>query len=715
MAEGLEEVKAKIEKLREEINHHNYLYYVLDQPEISDAEYDNLMHALRDLENQYPELITPDSPTQRVGAAPVEALGIVVHRIPMLSLADVGNDEELDAWYRRVTRLLNGEKFNFVCEHKIDGLAVALTYINGRLEIGATRGDGTRGENITQNIRTIRSVPLNLPRNAPPRFEVRGEVYLPKSGFKKVNEERAAEGLPLFANPRNAAAGSVRQLDPRVTARRPLDMFIYHLGWIEGAEPKETHWENLQYLKSLGFKINPANRLLEDLDQVKEYYREWNEKREDLVYEADGIVIKINQHSLQTKLGSVGREPRWAIAYKFPPIEGNTLLKDIEISVGRTGTLNPVAVLEPIAIGGVTITHASLHNEDDIRRKKIHVGDTVIVRRAGDVIPEVVGPVKHKGEEREFSLLDFLPKNEKGQPSCPSCGQEVFREEGEVMYYCTNAACPAQLQEHLQHFASRAAMDIRGIGVSMAATLIKENVVKNGEGYRPVQDVGDLYSLDEDRLAALERMGKKSASKLIDQIEKSKNRPLSRLLFGLGIRHVGEEMAERLVSRFPSIEKLEKASLEDLTSIPTVGNTIAESVIDFFKLERNRQVIEKLRQAGVSLKEEAPAEPAALPLSGKEFVITGRLKSFSREEAEERIKALGGSAKSDITKKTTYLVVGEDPGSKVARAEAMGIERISEDRLLELLGKSNQSGEGKEPDPPGEGRQEKNDSQPRLF
>ncbi|MCR4393598.1 MAG: NAD-dependent DNA ligase LigA, partial [Dehalococcoidales bacterium] len=368
MSENLEEIRQKIEKLREEINHHNYLYYVLNSPEISDAEYDELMRTLRKLEEQYPQFLTPDSPTQRVGAAPVEAFGIVEHRIPLLSLADVGNDEELEAWYKRLMKLINGQYCNFVCEHKIDGLAVSLTYINGRLEIGATRGDGYRGENVTQNIRTIRSVPLTLPKGAPSALEVRGEVYLPKSGFYKLNEERAAEGLPLFANPRNAAAGSVRQLDPRITARRPLDIYIYHLGWIEGDSTRETHWENLEYLKSLGFKINPHNRLVNSLEEVKKYYREWLEKRESLIYEADGIVIKVNQLRLQEQLGAVGREPRWAIAYKFPPVEATTRLVDIEISVGRTGTLNPVAVLEPIAIGGVTVSRAALHNEDDIHR-----------------------------------------------------------------------------------------------------------------------------------------------------------------------------------------------------------------------------------------------------------------------------------------------------------------------------------------------------------
>lgn len=679
MQDNLENIQSRIEKLRTEINRHNALYYGEDAPEISDAEYDKLMHALRDLENQHPQFLSSDSPTQRVGAAPAETMGIVVHPKPMLSLADVGNTEELKTWHNRVDKLLNGQKCQWVCEHKIDGLAVALTYINGKLQIAATRGDGERGENITQNARTIRSVPLVLHGRAPSRFEVRGEIYLPKSGFKKVNEDRAKEGLPLFANPRNAAAGSVRQLDSRITAKRPLDMYVYTLGYAEGMIIPETHWEILQFFKSLGFRVNPNNRLVESIEDVEAFYRHWTENRESLPYEADGIVAKINPIRLQEQLGSVGREPRWAIAYKFPPIEGTTVLKEIKISVGRTGTLNPVAVMEPIYIGGVTISNASLHNEDDIRRKDIREGDTVIIRRAGDVIPEVVGPVlfKRKGSEKEFSLMKKLFDKEKGRAACPSCGSEVFRGEGEVMYYCTNAACPAQLQEHLQHFASRTAMDIRGIGESVAAALLNAGLVK---------DVADIYILKTEQIAAMERMGEKSAAKLIDQIEKSKTRPLSRILFALGIRHIGEEMAERLIKRFNSVDELAVASYETLTAVPTIGPKIAESIIAFFKVEQNRLIIERLKAAGVQLAQEAPTKSKALPLSGQEFVITGKLQSFSREEAEEKIKALGGTAKSDVTKKTNFLIVGEDPGSKVARAQALGIKQLNESELLSMLG-----------------------------
>jgi DNA ligase (NAD+) len=679
MQENHDDVKFRIQKLREEINHHNYLYYTKDAPEISDSEYDELMHSLRDLELQYPQYIAIDSPTQRVGASPVAALGIVRHEIPLLSLADVGNNEELRGWYNRTAKILNGEIFGFVCEHKIDGLAVSLTYIKGKLEIGATRGDGFNGENITQNVRTIRSLPLVLPPNAPSRLEIRGEIFLPKSGFEKVNIERAREGLPLFANPRNAAAGSVRQLDPRITAKRPLDIYIYTLGYLEGFTLPPTHWEILEYFKSWGFKVNPNNQLVNTLDEVEAFYQVWTEKRDSLPYEADGIVAKVNQIHIQEQLGSVGREPRWAIAYKFPPIEGTTILKEIRISVGRTGTLNPVAVLDPpLAIGGVTVSRASLHNEDDTRRKDIREGDMVIVRRAGDVIPEVVGPIvsKRSGTEKIFSLLDKLPKNESNQPSCPSCGSEVFKAAEEVMYYCTNSACPAQIQEHIQHFAGRAAMDIRGIGESMSESLLKSNLVK---------DISDLYALTTQQVESLERMGEKSARKLIEQINKSKTRPFSKILYALGIRHVGEEIAERLVKRFSNIDDLEMASPDDLMAVPTIGPKIAESVLAFFKLEQNKQIIQKLKLAGVEFSQRS-AEISQLPLSQIEFVITGKLQSLSREDAEQKIRESGGSAKSDVTRKTKYLVVGEDPGSKLARARELGIQEITEAELLKLLG-----------------------------
>jgi DNA ligase (NAD+) len=671
------DIKNRVNELRAQLNHHNYRYYVLDSPEISDAEYDQLMEELRRLEADYPQFLTPDSPTQRVGAAPVEAFGVVVHPLPLLSLGNVFSQEELTAWHARTAKLLGRERFSFVAEHKIDGLAVALTYVNGRLTTGATRGDGLRGEDITQNLRTIRSIPLSVSKEAPPHFEVRGEVFLPREGFRKLNREREGAGLPLFANPRNAAAGSVRQLDPRITAQRPLDIYTYMLGYAEGKPTPPTHWETMAYLGSLGFKVNPHNRLLNGIEEIEDYYQSWVEKKQSLPYEADGIVVKVDSLELQERLGDVGREPRWAIAYKFPAVQGTTRLKEIGISVGRTGTLNPYAILEPVSVGGVTIKQAALHNEDDIRRKDIREGDTVIIQRAGEVIPEVVGPVvsKRSGQEKEFSLLEKIFSKDKGRPACPVCGGEVVKPEGEVMYYCSNAACPAQAQQRLEHFASRGAMDIRGIGESQSAMLLREGLVR---------DVADLYSLRQEQLAKRERMGEKSAANLIKAISDSKDRPLARLIFALGIRHVGAEMAEILAREFGSLDGLASASRERLTSVATVGPKIADSIIAFFGQEENKNIIQRLKAAGVNPKEET-AEPEELPLSGQEFVITGRLERFSRTGAEARIKALGGTAKSDVTSKTSYLVVGAEPGSKLARAQALGIRQITEEELLGLL------------------------------
>ncbi|UCD54351.1 MAG: NAD-dependent DNA ligase LigA, partial [Dehalococcoidia bacterium] len=569
----LAQAKERIEELRKQINYHNYRYYVLDSPEVSDAEYDLLMKELNQLEEEHRQLVTPDSPTQRVGAAPVEAFGVVEHPLPLLSLGNAFSKEELLAWYTRTSKLIPGEQFDLTCEHKIDGLAVALTYIDGQLATGATRGDGSRGENITQNLRTVRSVPLSVPKEAPPRFEVRGEVFLPKAGFDKLNKERAKEGLPLFANPRNAAAGSVRQLDPRISTKRPLDIYIYMLGYAEGKATPSTHWETMEYLKSLGFKVNPNNSLLTSIEQVEQYHHTWVERRENLPYEADGIVVKVNKLALQERLGNIGHEPRWAVAYKFPAIQGTTRLKEIKISVGRTGTLNPYADLEPVSVGGVTIKSAALHNEDDVRRKDIREGDWVYVQRAGEVIPEVVGPIKSKrsGKEKEFNLLKKIFNREKQRPACPECGAEVFRPEGEVMYYCSNAACPAQVQERLQHFAARGAMDIRGIGESQSDMLLTEVLVK---------DVSDLYYLKDkkEQLLKLERMAEKSADNIIKAIDNSKKRPLGRLIFALGIRHVGGETAEILAREFGSIDELAHASRERLMKIDSIGGKIADSI-----------------------------------------------------------------------------------------------------------------------------------------
>lgn len=665
--------KQRIEELRKLINYHNYRYYVLDSPEISDAEYDGLMKELRQLEAEHPELVTPDSPTQRIGAPPVEAFGVVEHPQPLLSLANAFSYEDLAAWHKRVSNLLGGRPLDLVCEPKIDGLAVALTYVDGLLATGATRGDGYRGENITQNLKTVRSIPLSVSKEAPPRFEVRGEVYLPKAGFKKLNEERAKQGLPLFANPRNAAAGSVRQLDSSITARRPLDIFVYGLGWAEGKAVPDTHWEIMQWLKSLGFKINPNIALCHTLKEAEGYYQRLVEAREKSPYEADGIVVKVNSIALQQELGTVAHEPRWAIAYKFPATQGTTKLIDIGINVGRTGSLNPYAILEPVRVGGVVISSAALHNEEDIHRKDIRIGDWVVVQRAGEVIPEIVEPVisRRTGEERVFHM----------PTRCPVCGSEVIKPEGEAMHRCTNNACPSQALERIKHFVSRGAMDIEGVGEKLCQALFEAGLIK---------DAADLYYLTRDQLLTVERMGDKSVSNVLKSIDKSKNRPLARAIFALGITHVGDQYAELLADRFDGIDDLAKATQEDLLSIPSIGPKIAQSIVAFFRQEGNRQIIEKLRKAGVRLKRERiqEAKPEELPLAGLEFVLTGKLESFSRSEAEAKIEALGGKAGSDVTKKTSYVVVGADPGSKLAKAEKFGTKTLNEAEFLELLDKA---------------------------
>jgi len=696
----INKVKQRIEKLREVINHNNYRYYVLDSPEISDAEYDELMKELRQLEAEHPKLVTPNSPTQRIGAPPVEAFGVVEHPQPLLSLTNAFSYEELAAWHKRVSKLLGGRQFDLVCEPKIDGLAVALTYVDGLLITGATRGDGYRGEGITQNLRTIRSIPLSVSKEAPTRFEVRGEVYLPKAGFKKLNEERAKEGLPLFANPRNAAAGSVRQLDSSITARRPLDIFIYGLGWAEGKAVPDTHWEIMQYLKSLGFKINPNIALRNSLDEAEKYHQSWVESREKFPYEADGIVAKVNSIALQQELGTVAHEPRWAIAYKFPAIQGTTRLIDIGINVGRTGSLNPYAILEPVRVGGVVISSAALHNEEDIHRKDIRIGDWVVVQRAGEVIPEIVEPIvsRRTGKEKIFSMREKtwkLYKQRKGSvgkekppnyPVCPVCGSEVIKPEGEAMHRCTNAACPSQALERIKHFVSRGAMDIDGIGEKLCQALFEAGLKKKLK----FEDAGDLYSLTKEQLMKLERMADKSASNVLNSIEKSKNRPLARVIFALGITHVGEQYAELLAEQFYSIDQLAEASQEELSAIPSIGPKIAESIVAFFRQEGNKQIIKKLKRRGVRLEREKveEAKPEELPLAGREFVFTGKLESFSRSEAEAKIKALGGKAGSDVTKKTSYVVAGADPGSKLAKAEKLGIKTMKEAEFLDLLNKA---------------------------
>jgi len=659
--------RQRAEELRSLIRYHDYRYYVLNQPEISDAEYDALMRELRELEERYPQLVTPDSPTQRVAGEPVEAFGIVEHRVPMLSLANAFNAQEFLAWHKRTQNLLEGQPFAMVCEPKIDGLAVALIYEDGKFVQGATRGDGLRGEDITQNLRTIKSIPVVLRGRAPRLFEVRGEVYMPKAAFERLNEELADRGEKLFANPRNAAAGSVRQKDPRITAQRPLDIWIYALGWAEDGETPPTHWQTLHWLRELGFRVNPHIARYEDPEEVIKHWEHWVERRHSLEYEVDGLVVKVDDFAQQRQLGVVGRDPRWAIAYKFPPTQATTKLIYVGVNVGRTGSLNPYAVLEPVRIGGATVKMATLHNFDDIRRKDIREGDTVIVQRAGEVIPQVVGPVvsKRTGQERVVTPPE----------RCPACGTPVVRPENEVMYYCPNRACPAQAFRWLTHFVSRGAMDIEGLGEQWCQALLDAGLVR---------DPADLYFLKKEQLLPLERMGEKLADNILKAIEQSKERPLGRVIFALGIRHVGAEVAELLATHFGSLDALARASLEELQAIPTIGPKIAESVYEFFRDEHNRQVIEKLKRAGVRTSQEGPAGREG-PLAGLTFVITGKLYAFPRHEAEERIRRLGGAVGSSVTKKTDYLVVGEDPGSKLQQAQKLGTKTLTEEEFLEIL------------------------------
>lgn len=666
-------VRERAESLRKALNYHNYRYYVLDAPEISDEQYDQLLAELRQLEYENPDLITSDSPTQRVGAAPVEAFGVIEHRVPLLSLSNAFSPDELRAWWKRTSDQLGASEFATVCEPKIDGLAVALTYVNGRLATGATRGDGFRGEDITQNLRTVKSIPLSVPGGAPPRFEVRGEVYLPKEGFKKLNERRAARGLPVFANPRNAASGSVRQLDPAITAERPLDICVYGLGWAEGTSLPSTHWETMTVLRSLGFKTNPLITLASTLDEAQSIYDHWVQQRDDWPFESDGMVVKVDSLRMQEELGSVGREPRWAIAFKFPAVQGTTKLKDIGINVGRTGSLNPYAILEPVKVGGVVISKAALHNEEDIHRKDIRIGDTVIIQRAGDVIPEIVGPVTslRTGEEREFRM----PK------SCPVCGFDVQKPATEAVHRCTNAACPAQALERINHFTGRDAMDIDGLGEKLCGALFRAGLIK---------DVGDLYYLTKQDLLKLDRMAERSAVNIISAIQSSKQRPLSRLIFGLGIPHVGQEYAELLARHYESIDSLAAASTEELASLHSIGPKIAESIVAFFGQCRNLEIIRKLRQAGVRLfrQREAASPGNTQSLNGLTFVFTGKMERFTRPEAEARVRELGGRVAQDVSRRVSYLVLGDEPGSKASRARELGVSVVDETEFLRLLGDS---------------------------
>ena len=661
-------------ELRRELNYHNHRYYTLDDPVVGDGQYDALMRELRAIETAHPELFTPDSPTQRVGGNPSSAFAEVEHSRPMLSLGNAFDFEELAAWHRRISGLLDGASFDMVCELKIDGLAVNLTYENGVLAQGATRGNGVTGEDVTRNLRTIRTIPISLLEGAPEHLEVRGEVYLPIEEFSRLNMEREQRGEQLYANPRNTGAGSIRQLDPKVTAARNMEIWVYALGDPDAPAVPRDHWAAMQWLQELGFRINPENRLCSTLEEVHDYYQVWLERRHDLPYETDGIVVKVSPLDMQDQLGVVGREPRWAVAYKFPAEQATTKLLHIGINVGRTGSLNPFAVLEPVVVGGATVQHASLHNEEDIRRKDIRVGDTVVVERAGEVIPQVVAPVltDRSGSEQEFSMPE----------RCPVCDTPVVKNDDDAMHRCPNSSCPAQFFELLKHFVSKGAADIDGLGERWCGILIEQGMVS---------DVADLYRLQKERLLELERMGDKLATRIMTNIEASKRRPLPRMLFALGITHVGSEVAELLSQNFLGIEEMSGAEEEDLTLIEGIGPKIAESIIAWFRAPANQRVISKLRDAGVKLEQDSlpsltSASPSgSAPFDGLTFVVTGTLSAFSRSEAEGRIKGLGGKITSSVTKKTSYVVVGESPGSKVATAEKLGTSILDEAAFVRLL------------------------------
>ncbi|MBV9895080.1 MAG: NAD-dependent DNA ligase LigA [Chloroflexi bacterium] len=662
------ELTERYTQLVEDINHANHLYYVLDSPEIADAEYDRLMEELRGIESEHPELQSPDSPTQRVGAGPAAQFAVVQHRVPMLSLANAFSADALRAWHERISRLMGREIKDFTIEPKIDGLAIMLRFEQGRFSIGATRGDGSRGEDITANLRTVRSVPLVLNDSPPPYLEVRGEVYLSRAAFQKINDERTATGQPLFANPRNCAAGSVRQLDSRITARRPLDVFIYALGESEGWQPR-TQWQMLEAFGKWGFKTNPNNARAQTIDQVVKACAEWEHRRESLDYEIDGVVVKVNDLDLQGELGVVGREPRWAIAFKFPPVQATTVLKSIEVNVGRTGSLNPYAVLEPVQVGGVTVSQATLHNEDDIRRKDIRVGDTVLVHRAGEVIPQVIGPILTK---RPPDAVPYeLPK------ICPRCGSPVVRTEGEAMARCTGgfAKCVSQRFELLKHFVSRGAMDIESVGEKLAWSLVIENKL--------VYDPSDIYQLTKDQLIGLERIGDKSAQTVLDNISASKSRTLTQVLYALGIRYVGYQTAELLARAFVTMDRLREASLEDIEQVEGIGPKIAESVYAWFREADNLRMLDKLVAAGVNMQEEAVTISG--PLAGLTIVVTGRLERRSRTQIEQQIKELGGAVGDSVSKKTSYLVAGEEAGSKLDKAKKLGTPIITESEFDKLV------------------------------
>jgi DNA ligase (NAD+) len=667
------DIEKEIEKLRNEIRYHEHRYYVLDDPEISDLEFDKLMKRLQELEERNPGLVTPDSPTRRVGGTPAAEFPKVRHSTPMLSLYNTYSVDELRDFDRRVRELSGRSTVEYVGELKLDGLSMALTYEDGLLKHGVTRGDGVTGEDVTANVKTIRSLPLRIEHKKlevigdPKRFEVRGEVIMPLKAFEQTNAQREAAGEPRFANPRNSAAGSMRQLDSRIVAQRKLDIFLYYL-LVENREPFSEHWQNLAALDKMHFKVNPHRRLCKSFDDLLAFIQEWDSKRDSLDYEIDGIVVKVNDIRLWDELGTTAKSPRWAIAYKYAARQAKTRVMAIRAQVGRTGTLTPVADLEPVDVGGVTVSHATLHNMDEIDRLGVKVGDTVVIQRAGEVIPQVVKVEVHAENGVEFKM----PKH------CPVCGTEVHRAEGEVAYRCVNSACPARLRESLLFFAGRRAMNIDGLGDALVDQLVEKGLV---------HDIADLYSLTHEQLANLERMGDKSASNLLSEIENSKKASLARLIFALGIRFVGERTGQLLADHFSSLDKLAQATEAELFEVEEVGPRVAECIREFFAEPRNLEVIKKLRQAGLQFEQER-VHKAEGHLTGKQFVLTGTLARHSRDEAKALIEAAGGRVVGSVSKKTDYVVVGADPGSKFEKARSLGVKTIDEDQLLKLLART---------------------------
>src|SRR5437899_1238991 len=672
MPTATKDIKKKIDALRDKIRQHEYRYYVLDDPEISDAEFDKLMEQLKHLEAEHPDLITPDSPSQRVGGKPREGFLKIRHSSPMLSLDNTYSDDELRNWERRVHELSGRKDVEYVCELKLDGMSLALRYEDGKLSRGITRGDGTTGEDVTLNVRTVRSIPLSISREklkkvgVPADFEVRGEMLMPIAAFKRMNEEREKKGLSLFANPRNATAGTVRQLEPSITAQRRLDYFGYSL-LHNGQTYFDRHWETLNALESLGFKVNIRRSLSKNFDEIWAFIQQWEPKRESLPYEIDGIVVKVDRTSLQRELGYTGKAPRWAIAYKYAARSGITRVEDIIVQVGRTGKLTPVAMLKPVPIGGTTVSRATLHNMDEIERLGVKIGDWVEVERGGDVIPKVVRVVDDKNHPRGHKRF-VMPEH------CPVCGGTVVRTPGEVDHRCVNANCPAKLRETILHFAARSVMNIDGMGDALVNQLTERRLVNN---------VADIYRITKDDLLKLERMGDKSAQNVLNEIEASKKLPLQRVIYGLGIRFVGERTAEFLAEHFGSLDSIMNASEEELEQVNEVGPRIAQSIAEFFQEPRNRDLVEQLRNAGLTLK--GKRKERGTKLAGQTFVLTGTLAHYSREEAKKMIEDEGVRVASSVSKKTDFVIAGADAGSKLDKARELGVKIVDEKGMKALL------------------------------